>query len=79
MQRKEESMRRTERELTDVEIIDTFEEIRDVMIANSQGEVLPQFQKESRMAQLGWRITQIMLKNEMMETGFKDPQEKLKV
>ena len=38
MQRKEESMRRTERELTDIEIIDTFEEIRDVMIANSQGE-----------------------------------------
>lgn len=72
-------MKRTERKLTDVEIIDAFEEIRDVMIENSKGEILPQFQKESRMAQLGWRITQIMLKNEMMEAGFKDPQERLKV
>lgn len=72
-------MRRVERELTDVEIIDTFEEIRDMMIANSEGEVLPQFQKESRMAQQGWRLTQIMLKHQMMEPGRWDPQEKLKV
>ena len=43
-------MRKTERELTDVEMIDALLHIVDIIIDDYDKEVAPQFRKESRAA-----------------------------
>lgn len=72
-------MRRTDRELTDVEIIDAFENIIDIIINNSEGEVLPQFKKESRAAQIGFLIQRLLLEAEIIEPGKPNYQRRLKM
>lgn len=72
-------MRRTDRELTDGEIIDAFENIIDIIINNSEGEVLPQFKKESRAAQIGFLIQRLLLEAEIIEPGKPNYQRRLKM
>ena len=72
-------MRRTDRELTDGEIIDAFENILDIIINNSEGEVLPQFKKESRAAQIGFLIQRLLLEAEIIEPGKPNYQRRLKM
>lgn len=72
-------MRRTDRELTDVEIIDAFENIINIIIDNSEGEVLPQFKKESRAAQIGFLIQRLLLEAEIIEPGKPNYQRRLRM
>ena len=72
-------MRRTDRELTDGEIINALENIIDIIIKNSEGEVLPQFKKESRAAQIGFLIQRSLLEAEIIEPGKPNYQRRLKM
>jgi len=72
-------MRRTERELTDVEIIDTFDKIVDTIINNYEHEVPESFRKESRAAWIGYKIQRMLLDKRIIETGKKEEQRRLKV
>lgn len=72
-------MRRTERELTDVEIIDTFDKIVDTIINNYEQEVPESFRKESRAAWIGYKIQKMLLDEKIIETGKKEEQRRLKV
>ena len=72
-------MRRTERELTDVEIIDTFDKIVDTIINNYEHEVPESFRKESRAAWIGYKIQRILLDEKIIETGKREEQRRLKV
>ena len=72
-------MRRTERELTDVEIIDTFDKIVDTIINNYEHEVPESFKKESRAAWIGYKIQRMLLDERIIETGKKEEQRRLKV
>lgn len=72
-------MRRTERELTDVEIIDAFDKIVDIIINNYEQEVPESFRKESRAAWIGYKIQRMLLDEKIIETGKKEVQRRLKV
>lgn len=72
-------MRRTERELTDVEIIDAFDKIVDTIINNYEQEVPESFRKESRAAWIGYKIQRMLLDEKIIETGKKEEQRRLKV
>ena len=72
-------MRRTERELTDVEIIDAFDKIVDIIINNYEQEVPESFRKESRAAWIGYKIQRMLLDEKIIETGKKEEQRRLKV
>lgn len=72
-------MRRTERELTDVEIIDTFDKIVDTIINNYEQEVPESFRKESRAAWIGYKIQRMLLDEKIIETGKREEQRRLKV
>lgn len=62
-------MRRTERELTDVDIIDAFQEIIEIIIKSNQGEVEPPYRKESRCAQVGHKIETYLVRHQIIEPG----------
>lgn len=62
-------MRRTDRELTDVDIIDAFDDIIDIIIESNQGEVLPPYRKESRCAQVGHKIQTYLVREKIIEPG----------
>lgn len=72
-------MRRTERKLTDVEIIDTFDKIVDTIINNYEHEVPESFRKESRAAWIGYKIQKMLLDEKIIETGKKEEQRRLKI
>lgn len=72
-------MRRTLKELTDIEIIDTFFEIVDMICESYNHPVRGDFQKASRAAQIGYDIQRTLLDKQIIETGSKYNQEKLKV
>lgn len=72
-------MRRTERELTDVEIIDAFDKIVDIIINNYEQEVPESFRKGSRAAWIGYKIQRMLLDEKIIETGKKEEQRRLKV
>lgn len=70
-------MQRTERELTDVEIIDAFEKILEIIITNSEHPVREDFQKSSRAAQDGYDIKRYLMDENILRTGARNQQEKL--
>lgn len=72
-------MQRTERELTDVEIIDAFEKILEIIITNSEHPVREDFQKSSRAAQDGYDIKRYLMDENILRTGARNQQEKLKI
>ena len=72
-------MQRTERELTDVEIIDAFEKILEIIITNSEHPVRADFQKLSRAAQDGYDIKRYLMDENILRTGARNQQEKLKI
>lgn len=72
-------MQRTERELTDVEIIDAFEKILEIIITNSEHPVREDFQKSSRAAQDGYDIKRYLMDENILRTGARNQQERLKV
>lgn len=72
-------MQRTERELTDVEIIDAFERILEIIITNSEHPVREDFQRSSRAAQDGYDIKRYLMDENILRTGARNQQEKLKI
>lgn len=72
-------MQRTERELTDVEIIDAFEKILEIIITNSENPVREDFQKSSRAAQDGYDIKRYLMDENILRTGARNQQETLKI
>lgn len=70
-------MQRTERELTDVEIIDAFEKILEIIITNSEHPVREDFQKSSRAAQDGYDIKKYLMDEKILRAGMKNQQRRL--
>lgn len=72
-------MRKTERELTDVEMIDALLHIVDIIIDDYDREVAPQFRKDSRAAQIGYEIQRFMIEAGIIEPGKSETQRRLEV
>lgn len=60
-------MQRTERELTDVEIIDAFNEIVDLIVESYDAPVRKEFQSGSRAAQIGHDIVDHLHKRDVLD------------
>ena len=72
-------MRRTGRELTDVEIIDAFETIIDIILRGNNEPIRKEFEKYSRCTQIGYDIETSLKEADIIEPGENYRQEKLKV
>ena len=59
-------MQRVQREVTDVEMIDALNDIIDLIIENYDEPVRPEFQKDSRAAQIGHDIVQKLKEREIL-------------
>ena len=59
-------MQRVQREVTDVEMIDALNDIIDLIIENYDAPVRPEFQKDSRAAQIGHDIVQKLKEREIL-------------
>lgn len=72
-------MRRTAKELTDVEIIDAFEDIIDIVLKGNNEPIRKEFERYTRCTQIGYDI-ELTLKNaDIIEVGENYRQEKLKI
>lgn len=72
-------MRRTAKELTDVEIIDAFEDIIDIVLKGNNEPIRKDFERYTRCTQIGYDI-EVTLKNaDIIEVGENYRQEKLKI
>ena len=60
-------MHRVQREVTDVEMIDTLEEIIDLVIDSYGQGVSPEYQRASRAAEIGKKIVDKLLEKNLME------------
>lgn len=65
-------MQKTERELTDVEMIDTFDEIIDLIIEAYKHPVRDDYHTRSRAAQIGYDIQRILLDKRILSVGSKE-------
>ena len=72
-------MRRTERELTDVEIIDAFDEILAIIICNYDRQVSEDFKKASRAAEIGYTIQKRLIELKIIEPGKNEDQRRMEV
>lgn len=70
-------MRRTDRKLTNVEIIHAFETVIDIILNNSKGAVMECFRKESRSAQIGYLIQRFFVDEKILEPGEENEQLKI--
>lgn len=71
-------MRRTGRELTDVEMIDALQAIIDMIIKDYKSDVRPEFQRESRAAQIGYKTQKILIDGKIIEPGEENRQMRMK-
>ena len=74
-------MQRTERELTDVEMIDALEEILDLIIEAYDKPLRKDFERQSRSAQFGYDILRMLIDKKILSVGnkvTKDGQYKIK-
>lgn len=72
-------MRRTTRDLTDVEMIDALEKIISTIIDDYKGPVAPEFRRESRAAQIGYKTQRILLDYQIIEVGEENEQKRLEL
>ena len=70
-------MKRTGKELTDVEMIDTFFEIVNMTIAAYENPVREGFKKGSRCEQLGYDIVKMLFSKQIIETGKDEGQQRI--
>lgn len=59
-------MQRVKREITDIEMIDALNEILDLIIDCYEGPVRPEYEKDSRAAQIGHDIVRVMTKRDLI-------------
>ena len=62
-------MLRTQRELTDVEMIDTLNEVIDIVVDCYQHPVREHFQKSARSAQIGYDIQRCLISHDLIRPG----------
>lgn len=67
-------MQRTDKELSDVEIIDTYFEILDLIVRTYSEPLRADFVRQSRCAQLGYDILRLTLDRGVIALGGQDPQ-----
>ena len=72
-------MQRTERELTDAEIIDAFMDILEIIIKSYDYPVREDFHRQSRAAQIGYDIQALLLSRRILMTGKANSQQKLQL
>lgn len=70
-------MQKTDRELSDVEIIDTYMEILDLVESTYEDPIREDFKKQSRSAQLGYDLLRLLIDKGVIAPGKKDPQQKI--
>lgn len=62
-------MLRTHREVTDVEMIDTLNEVIDIVVDCYQHPVREHFQKSARSAQIGYDIQRCLIAHDLVRPG----------
>lgn len=72
-------MQKTDRELSDVEIIDTYMEILDLVESTYEDPIREDFKKQSRSAQLGYDLLRLLIDKRVIAPGKKDPQQKIDI
>lgn len=77
--RSEEKMQRIDREISDVEIIDIYMEILDLVEDTYEDPIRDDFKKQSRSAQLGYDLLRLLTDKGVMAPGKKDPQQKIDI
>lgn len=70
-------MQKTDRELSDVEIIDTYMEILDLVESTYEDPIREDFKKQSRSAQLGYDLLRLLIDKGVIAPGKKDPQQRM--
>lgn len=72
-------MRRTEKQLTGAETRILLQGVIDIITDDYEKEVAPGFQKDSRAAQIGYKIQRFLLDEKIIEPGKSDNQRRLEV
>lgn len=72
-------MYQVDREFTDVEIIDAFEEILKTILRGYNEPIRKEFYRKSVAEQVGYDVIVFMTKNNFIHTGQKSDQEKLEL
>lgn len=72
-------MQRTDKELSDVEIIDAYFEILDLIVNTYRHPPRPDFIRQSRCAQLGYDLLRMSIDKGMIAPGGQDPQMRMDV
>ena len=67
-------MQKTERELTDIEIIDALMDIVDLVIRTYDNPIRDEFKKTSRCSQLGYDIIKLLMSRNFIKTGKTEAQ-----
>lgn len=67
-------MQRTDKELSDVEIIDTYYEILDLIVSTYNNPLRVDFLRQSRSAQLGYDLMRLAMDKGVIAPGGQDPQ-----
>lgn len=75
--RNEEKMQRTDKEVSDIEIIDTYMEILDLVESTYEDPIREDFKKKSRCEQLGYDLLYLLINKGVIAPGKKDPQQRL--
>lgn len=70
-------MQRTDKELSDVEIIDTYFEILDLIVRTYSEPLRADFLRQSRCAQLGYDLLRLTIDRGVIAPGKKDPQQRI--
>ena len=72
-------MYQVEREITDVEIIDAFYEIIDLLLRGYNEPIREGFNKKSRAEQVGYDLTMCLIRKDIIHVGKQDDQQKLEL
>ena len=72
-------MYQVEREITDVEIIDVFYDIIDLLLRGYNEPIREGFSKKSRAEQVGYDLTMCLIRKDIIHVGQKEEQQKLEL
>lgn len=70
-------MQRTDIEVSDIEIIDTYMEILDLVESTYEEPIREEFMRQSRCAQLGYDLIRLLIDKGIIAPGKEDPQQSI--
>lgn len=70
-------MQKTDIEVSDIEIIDTYMEILDLVESTYEDPIREDFKRQSRCAQLGYDLIRLLIKKGVIAPGDNDPQQRM--